>query len=290
MRILHWTELYWPSLGGVQVLSRNWLPALQRRGHEFAVVTSQGHRDLPDRAEYNGTPIYRFPFLKALAAKDVTWLSDLLQQVAVVKRAFKPDVIHVDFSDPSVFFHLRSSRAYPAPWVLAIHQGLSGLPSGDRDTLIGQALRSADWTTACSEAGLADARRLVPEITPCSSVVYAGLRLPDLTPEPLPVDPVRLLCLGRVVADKGFDLALSAFAALSARYPQARLVIAGDGPARPELEQQAVDLGVADVVEFTGWVVPESVPQLMNEASVVIIPSRWVQEGLPLWAAGGARR
>jgi len=282
MRILYWSELFWPTIGGVQVLASHWMPALQRRGYEFTVVTSFGDRDLPSTGEYNGTPIYRFPFLKALAARDVVLISELVHQVAAVKRSVRPDVILVDFSDPSLFFHLRSARESPAPWLLEIFQGLSVLSSGGADTLIGQALRSADWVVACSAAALADARLLAPEITPRSSVMYAGRQLPDLVPTPLPRDPVRLLCLGRVVADKGFDTALSAFGLLAERYPQARLVIAGDGPARPGLEEQAAALGVAHAVEFLGWVNPKSVPQLINEATVVVVPSRWVQEGLPV--------
>jgi glycogen(starch) synthase len=122
---------------------------------------------------------------------------------------------------------------------------------------------------------LADARQLVPEIIPRSSVVYNGLSLPDVPPAPLPFDPPLLLCLGRVVEDKGFDVALKAFALLVDGFPRTRLLIAGDGPARPALARQAADLGLADVVEFTGWVVPEKVPELMNRATVVVIPSRW---------------
>ena len=83
------------------------------------------------------------------------------------------------------------------------------------------------------------------------------------------------MCLGRVVRDKGFDLALAAFAELAPRFPKARLVVAGDGPARPELEAQAQALGVADAVEFPGWVAPERVSELMNSATLVVMPSRW---------------
>jgi glycogen(starch) synthase len=112
--------------------------------------------------------------------------------------------------------------------------------------------------------------------------MYAGRPVPDLIPTPLPQDPVRLLCLGRVVADKGFDLALSALSLLAERYPQIRLTIAGDGPARSDLEHQAAKLGLAHAVEFPGWVDPSRVPELINESTVVVIPSRWFQEGLPV--------
>jgi glycogen(starch) synthase len=95
-----------------------------------------------------------------------------------------------------------------------------------------------------------------------------------------------LLCLGRLAPEKGFDLALTALASLIERFPHIRLVIAGDGPARTDLEQQAAKLGLAHVVDFIGWVAPDKVPALLNTATVVVMPS-W-REGLPLVALEAA--
>jgi glycogen(starch) synthase len=122
---------------------------------------------------------------------------------------------------------------------------------------------------------LAHARRLVPEITSRSCVIYNGLRGPSVALAPLPTDPPVVLCLGRIVRDKGFDLAVEALAVVARRIPAARLLIAGDGPERPALERQAQELGIADAVRFAGWVSPEAVPALINEAALVVMPSRW---------------
>jgi glycogen(starch) synthase len=239
--------------------------------------------------EYRGIPIWRFPFYKALATGNIEQLTDALQGVAEVKRAFKPDIVHLNLSDPSVFFHLHTVRAHPTPWLFTLRQSLPDMASREDGSLLRQALCSADWITSISEAGLADLRRLAPEIADRSSVVYIGVEAPDLLPQPLPVEAPRLLCLGRVVADKGFDLALAALASITGRFPSARLAVVGDGPARPELEQQAIDLGIADRVSFTGWVAPEEVPKLMNGTTLVIIPSRWGEEGLPVVAVEAAQ-
>lgn len=87
------------------------------------------------------------------------------------------------------------------------------------------------------------------------------------------------MCLGRLAHQKGFDLALSALAAINGRFPDIRMIIAGGGPDRPQLERQAAELGLKDVVEFIGWVAPDKVPGLINTATIVLMPSRW--EGLP---------
>jgi glycogen(starch) synthase len=67
-----------------------------------------------------------------------------------------------------------------------------------------------------------------------------------------------------------------------ARIPEARLTLAGDGPERPALERLASELGVADAVDFPGWVHPDRVAPLMAASTLVLIPSRW--EALPLVA------
>jgi len=288
VRVLYWAQAFWPDIGGVEILASRSLPALQEMGYQLAVLTSSERTERPGCDEYLGIPVHRLPFRQALAGRDVDLLLQTLHSAAEVKRAFRPDIVHVDFTDPAVFFHLRTIRAHAAPWVLALHQGLATLRSAQTDTLMGQALHGAQWVTACSAAVLEDARRLAPEVTLRSSVVYGGLPMPALDPAPLPMAPPRLLCLGRVVAQKGFDLALQALARLMERFPEVELTIAGDGEALPSLQRQAAVLGVAQSVRFVGWVSPEEVPELINQATLVIVPSRSA-EGLSLVAVEAAQ-
>ena len=78
---------------------------------------------------------------------------------------------------------------------------------------------------------------------------------------------------------KGIDVALTALTLVRKRFPQVCLVIAGDGPERAALEQQAAQLGLTQAVDFLGWVPPEQVLAVMSSATMVVMPSRW--EGLP---------
>jgi glycogen(starch) synthase len=97
---------------------------------------------------------------------------------------------------------------------------------------------------------------------------------PPTLPARLPYDPPCVLCLGRLVPEKGFDVALRVFAQVRERVPSARFLIAGDGVERPRLEQQARELDLGDRVEFLGWVRPGEVPALINRATLVLMPSR----------------
>jgi glycogen(starch) synthase len=67
---------------------------------------------------------------------------------------------------------------------------------------------------------------------------------------------------------------MRAFGSVSRQLPGARLVVGGDGPERHLLKDMAAQLSLTDRVEFVGWVLPDRVPDLMNTASVVVVPSR----------------
>jgi len=86
---------------------------------------------------------------------------------------------------------------------------------GKPAAIFGKLLDRAAWVTANS-ARLRDTLvALAPAILPRSAVVYSGNPWPDRDPEPLPCDPPVLLCIGRMLETKGFDLAIRALAPLT---------------------------------------------------------------------------
>ena len=279
MRVLFWPETFWPNIGGAEVWATKLLVALRERDHEPIVVTRREPLDLPEQDSYDGIPVYRLPFCTALANRDLDQLIGARQRVAELKSTFAPDLVHASSIGPSILFHLDTARVSPVPTVITLH-GVRTLAAAGSNTIVNGALKAADWVVGCSAAVLDRGRQLMPEIIPRSSVIHNALERPSVLPKPLPFSPPRLLCLGRLERIKGFDVALRAFAAVVARVPHARMVIAGEGPERPGLEQQVAKLGLGDVVEFTGWITPDAVPALINTATVVVMPSR--SESLPL--------
>jgi glycogen(starch) synthase len=272
MRILYWTESFWPTIGGIEILSAQFIPAMQKRGFEITVATDHRNLNLPDKADFKGIAVHRFHFQRALEKRDMGQLIVTLRQVAKLKQTFRPDLIHINTCGPGIFFHLRTIDTYSTPTLVTVHALMTR--ACGHDTILGRLLRLADWVSTVSEATLYEIQKILPEITHRSSVIYNGLNIPDLQPEPLPFDTPRLLCLGRVVVDKGFDIALTAFASLTHRFPNARLIIAGNGPAMSDLKKYTAEIGLTDSVEFTGWVSPEKIPHLLNTATVVLMPSR----------------
>lgn len=77
---------------------------------------------------------------------------------------------------------------------------------------------------------------------------------------------------------KGITHLLHAARAVLAREPGVVFVVAGDGPLRRELEDEARALGVADGVRFVGY--RADIPELLASFDTYVLPSLW--EGLPL--------
>jgi glycogen(starch) synthase len=277
MRLLYWTEYLWPYIGGIQVMASQTLPALQRRGYEIAAVTCHGAVDLPDDERAGGISVHRFPILQGLAGHDIAGLAAIAGRIADLKRRFKPDLVHLNFTGPSMWLYFETVHVHPAPLVVA----LRGLPEGDSgpDTLLGHAADAAAWVVAVSRAVLHRARVHLPQILQKSSVIYNAFRAPALRPARLPFAPAHLMCLGRLVEEKRFCLAVEAMQHVLAEFPDTRLTIAGDGPERSNLERLVAQLGLAAATRFLGWVSPDAVPALLNETTLLIMPSR--SEGLP---------
>jgi len=285
VKLVFLQETFWPLIGGIEILSMRALLALRRRGYEPAVITSFAGSDLPARDEVMGIAVYRLPFRKALAGRNIEAVIQCRSELARLRRELCPDVIQVNFSGPSGYFLLATAAADDPPVVMAVRHPVDELATGD-DALVNRLLRAATWVTGNSRSTLDAARRAVPEIDSRSSVILNGLRAPELVPAELAFDPPELLCLGRLIHDKGFHTAVQAFATIRQRFPTARLTIAGDGPARPDLEGQVRALGLEEAVRFTGWVNPEDVAATINRASIVLMPSREESFGLVALESG----
>jgi glycosyltransferase involved in cell wall biosynthesis len=95
----------------------------------------------------------------------------------------------------------------------------------------------------------------------------------------VPVDAVLIGAVGRLTADKGGqDVLIRAVGRVRETCPQVRLVMVGDGPLRPGLEQLTAQLGLCDSVIFTG--LRSDVPRLLGALDVFVLPSE--REALPV--------
>jgi colanic acid/amylovoran biosynthesis glycosyltransferase len=95
----------------------------------------------------------------------------------------------------------------------------------------------------------------------------------------------KFLQAGRLIEKKGLNVSLRAFARFASQYPGATFTIAGEGPLRNELGQQAAELGVAEKVFFPGFVSQGQLRELFYRSHIFLHPSQTGtdgnQEGVP---------
>ena len=273
-RVLWWSDTYWPAIGGMEVLASNLVTGLALRGFHMIVATSHNSESsLPDSENHDGIEIHRFRFHEALTTRRMDLWSNVLARVSRMKSEFRPDVVHLNFPSPSGIFHLLTERAWTTPTVAAIHTAFPA-SSQSADSLTHRILAASSFVTANSRAMLLHATAIAPEIETRSSVIYNGVPRPRHEASALPFHPPVIACIARLVEKKGVDVALRALALVKDRFPEVRMIVAGDGPERQKLEALARDLCPGDSVTFTGWVQPAAIPELIDSATLLVVPSR----------------
>ena len=103
-------------------------------------------------------------------------------------------------------------------------------------------------------------------------VVQPGVDLSRLAAGVKSATPL-ILYLGRLKAYKSIDVLVTAFTQVLAAFPDANLVIAGEGEERHHLERLVKQLGIEDRTHFTGRVTEEQKIQLLQNAWVMVNPS-----------------
>jgi len=118
--------------------------------------------------------------------------------------------------------------------------------------------------------------RCIPRYARRRSVIIPN---PIVAPvlEPKPADPKRLVAVGRLVFQKGFDLLIEAFALVAARHADWQLEIWGEGPERAMLQARIEELGLEGQVTLCG--LSSSAGSWISNASAFVLPSRF--EGFP---------
>jgi glycogen synthase len=89
-----------------------------------------------------------------------------------------------------------------------------------------------------------------------------------------------VLLVGRLVYEKGFQVALAALPGLIERLGDVRFVVAGSGTAEVELRRQASELGLDAHGSFVGWIGDDLLHSLYRIADLTVVPSIYEPFGL----------
>jgi len=270
VRILYQTDGYLPDVvGGLEVFSSSLVNRLRLRGHEVLVVTSCVGDQPPGNYSYEGAKVVKLNFGEALQSMRLDKLAALQRDVQSVVDEFRPDVLHVNDARPSGFFFVRRGALVHLPRVLALHT-----PIRSTRGLLDRLMDDTDVTVAVSRHVADCVVRNFPAHEKKIVVVPNAVPVPKERPAPLPADRPVFLSVGRITEDKGADVAIEAVAMLRDEGFDADLIVAGDGPYRPQLESLVAQMQLGDRVRFRGWVSPTEMYRTLNQATIVLATSR----------------
>ncbi len=305
MKILMQTELFPPFVSGESVFAGSMARALAARGHRVVVLTSS--TDGPPRTERQG----RVRVVRLASCANPAY--DTFRQSAwpfgeartVVER-FRPDAIHVNDHGPIALALVALSRRWGIPLLASNHfippnvwlnrPGLErwarrlGLEGPIDDLLWGWLVwvyTQADLVTTPSRtaARILYDHGLTREAHPLSNGVDTRRFHPSRRREGffsrwgVPAGAPVLLHCGRLYPSKLCGTILEAFDEAAWRIG-AWLVVAGEGPDRPRLEEQAARMACSRRIVFTGHVADDLLPGLYASSDLFVISSMTELQGI----------
>jgi glycosyltransferase involved in cell wall biosynthesis len=155
-------------------------------------------------------------------------------------------------------------------------------------TLLQSALRNADKVTYVTRKNSEYVvSQLGENLRKNSILMPMGIYLPAPFTKALSTQ-IEVLFIGRLVAIKGVDILLKAFAEAQKTNPNLHLTLLGDGPLRGELERLTVAIGIKEKVDFKGYITGSEKDTYLKNTDIVaissIIDEHGYQEGLPVVA------
>lgn len=275
---------YPPLVGGMATYARAVAAYMRDQGWQVHVFANENSDNTDD-----GITVH--PILTTDLARDLPRLArfdvDLWHSVnfgyaplALLKRPFVLTVHGNDFLNPWVRFTM---DRLPLLWRASGFMGRRSV----RRAMYPFALRCVDHVLTCSRFSARRFRAEYPSTGPLTVVpngVDPRFLFADHGAEPVSRHPGRLLTvcnLDTANQRKNVDGCLRAMAMLADR-PNIEYWIVGDGPARPQLESLAAELGLADRVRFLGRVSDAELTQAYASSSLFVLvprPSRADIEG-----------
>jgi len=143
------------------------------------------------------------------------------------------------------------------------------------------------WLCGRAAVNVAVSRHVAGRIAlPRTDVIYPGVPVSTAQSfEPQVGDrPVTFAYVGRLVSEKGVPVLLEAARVLREEGRSFRLRVIGDGPEQSRLKQRSAELGLSELVEFTGFLRGAALEGALRTVQAVVMPSIY-EDAAPLTAA-----
>jgi glycosyltransferase involved in cell wall biosynthesis len=246
MRILIYSPLFYPSVGGLETIIANLADEFTTQGHEIKLVSQTLAKD----SKQFSFEVIRNPSEKQLLEL-TQWCEVYFQGCVSLKGLW-----------PLVFVH--------RPLVIT-HQTWYRRNDGSESW---QDYLKKLVTRFASNISISQA---IAEELPIKSTIIPNSYRENIFYEIPEIERNReLVFLGRLVSDKGVNLLLDALAQLKLQGIIPRLTIIGSGPEEANLRQQVNELNLLDgQITFAGVKTGQELNELLNAHQIMVVPSLW---------------
>jgi glycogen synthase len=245
LKILIYSRVFWPSVGGLETMMEILAEEFTAAGHQVKVAT-QVAIEAERNCDYE---VVRLPNLKSYLQL-LHW-SDVCLSANVSLRGLLPVIIT---RTPLVVSHQGTYNS----------SGRSIVPEFKK------AVTRFSHNICCSQA--------VQSCIPGRSVVIPNSYRIEIFKEYSDVTrDLDIVFVGRLVSDKGVSDLVDAMGQLGQAGFRPRLSIVGDGPERPTILTRVGDLGLGQQVTFTGVKLGSDLARFVARHRVLAVPSRWAE-------------
>jgi glycogen(starch) synthase len=287
--------------GGLARHVRKLAEELVRQGVAVHVL-ARGREHDPREEVRAGVRVHRVPETQTPRDLDqfVTWIEGMNQHMLdagrELVRRFDPDVVHGhDWLVAAAAATLAEEAG--RPYLTTVHATEFGRHQGWVDKHPQSYIHAvetwmaqrADRVIVCSHYMRGHVADVFGIEESAVTVIPNGIDPADLVPvddlEALrarfagPEDKLVLL-IGRLVYEKGFQVALDALPRVIRRVGSVRFLVAGSGTHEAELKRQAADLGLTGHGTFMGWIGDDVLHSLYRIADLCVVPSIYEPFGL----------
>lgn len=250
MKILVLSHRFSPDIGGIEVISEILATEFSKCSCDIHLVTwtpTESQKRFQFKIIRNPNPVILF--------REFLWADVVLENNLSLRLSW-----------PLLFVKRRH--------VIAVHTWIRRINGeiGVRDRLKFFWLQKANSVIAVS-------RELKKETLNTAQVIHNPYRDNLFTRTNRKERKKDFIFLGRLVSDKGADMAISLIKMLNdhstADSKKYTLSVVGDGPEKKTLENQVKDLSLEHDICFTGYLQGKELVEFLNEHKYLLVPSRW---------------
>lgn len=294
MRIAMMTDSWFPTRDGVVTSITIIKESLEALGHEVFIIAPEPEEESKQEG------VYYFPAVR-FKSYEGYYVPILPSNKMEVLREIDPDVIHIHGVATMAIRGLICGHELGIPTVMTFHTMVDDaakyyspikLPPETMERLIWiylrQILKRMDVVVTPTSC-IGEELKMRGAVCKNLVTIPTGTNTAEFHPG-IPSDDIRrrhglvgervAIHVGRISYEKDLDMVVRAMLKVDAK-----LLVAGKGPAKADIERLVEDLGLQDKVIFAGFVPDSELPAYYNAADIAVSASKFETQGLSILEA-----